>query len=113
MATVDQVFDALLKAAPQNFGKAWTDVKGFLPTELHKISVQLVSIAENVAKFKADPSQGYPVATGKVLLKMQINATENVLVAVTVLTLIALEDTINAVIRAAKGVLGTIVDELI
>lgn len=113
MARVDDVFNALLAEAPKAFGTAWNDAKGFLPTELRKLSTELVSIAENVAKFEVDNSQGYPPATGKVLLTMQKRATENVLVAVTALTLIALEDTLNAVLKAAKGVLGAVVDGLL
>lgn len=113
MASVDDVFKALLGAAPKAFGAAWHDAKGFLPAELQKLSVQLVSIAENVAKFELDNNQGYPPATGKVLLTMQKRATENVLIAVTALTLLALEDTLNAVLKAAQGVLGGIVDDLL
>lgn len=113
MATVDDVFRALIDEAPKAFGAAWKDVKHFLPTELRKLSVELVSIAENVAKFELDNTQGYPPATGKVLLTMQKRATENVLIAVTTLTLIAIEDTLNAVLRAARGVLGGAIDLLL
>ena len=113
MATVDQIYKALMTAAPAAFGTAWKDAQGFVPAELHKLAVQLESIADNVAKFELDPSQGYPPATGKVLLKMQKRATENVLIAVTALTLIALEDTINAVLKAAKGVLSGAVAALL
>ena len=109
MASVDDIYKALMTAAPAAFGNAWKDAKGFVPAELHKLAVQLVSIADNVAKFELDNNDGYPPATGKVLLEMQKRATENVLIAVTALTLIALEDTINAVLKAAKGfVSGTV-----
>src|SRR4051794_11781147 len=113
MAIVDDVFKALLAEAPKAFGTAWKDAKAFLPTELRKIAVELVSIADNVAKFEADDSQGYPIATGKALLEMQKRATENVLIAVTALTIIALQDTLNAVLKAAKGVLGAVIDGLL
>lgn len=113
MATADDVFQALMQEAPKAFGAAWNQVKAFLPAELQKISVQLVSIADNVAKFELDDTQGYPPATGRVLLTMQKRATENVLLAVTALTLMALEDTINAVLKAAKGVLGAVIDALL
>jgi hypothetical protein len=113
MSAVDDVFKALMDEAPKAFGAAWKDAKSFLPTELRKMALQLVSIAENVAKFEADDTQGYPPATGKALLEMQKRATENVLIAVTALTIIALEDTLNAVLKAAKGILGTVIDGLI
>lgn len=110
---VDSVFDALMKEAPQAFGAAWNQAKAFVPTELRKLALELVSISENVASFELDNRQGYPLATGKVLLEMQKRAAENVLLAVTALTLIALEDTIDAILRAAKTVLGGIVDALL
>lgn len=113
MASVTAVFDALMSEAPKAFGAAWSQVQVYLPAELRKLAVELVSIADNVAKFELDPSQGYPVATGRVLLRMQRRATENVLLAVTALTLIAIEDTVNAIVRAARQVLGPLVDALL
>ena len=60
MARVDDIFNALLDAAPKAFGDAWGQVKVFLPAEARKLAVELESIAENVAAFELDNTKGYP-----------------------------------------------------
>ena len=44
---------------------------------------------------------------------MQKRATETVLMAVTALTLLAVEETLNAVLNAARNVIGDIVDSVV
>jgi hypothetical protein len=75
-------------------------VKKYLPGEFRKFAVQVVEVAENVAKFEIDPAQGYPPAAGKVLLQMQRTAMEAVLTAMTAVTIIAVQNAINAILKA-------------
>lgn len=86
-----------MNAAADAFEDGWDAVKDYAPAEFRKISAQLVEIANNVALYQLDDSQGYSPETGKLLLQMQRNATESVLVAVSTLTLIAVQNAINAI----------------
>lgn len=113
MARVDDIYKALLDEAPKAFGGAWDQVKAYLPAEARKLAVQLEDIAENVAAFELDSTTGYPPEMGKVLLRMQKRATENVLMAVTALTLLAVEETLNAVLTAARNVIGDLIDSVV
>ncbi len=98
--TADEIFDNMISSAKDAFKDGWDAVKKYAPAELKKMSVQLAEIAENVALYKADKTQGYSKATGKILLKMQRTACESVLVAVSQLTIIAVQKAINAILKA-------------
>ena len=96
------IFDAMMDAGRDAFAERWDEVKAFAPGEFKKISSQLVEIADNVAKYQLDPNNGYSPATGKLLLKMQRNATESVLVALSALTLIAVQSALDAMFKLLK-----------
>lgn len=102
----------MLQSGSDAFGDGWDSVKDYAPAEFKKISSQIVEIAENVAKYELDESQGYSPETGKVLLQMQRTATESVLVAMSTLTIIAVQNAINAMMQVLKetfeGVLSSI-----
>ncbi len=100
---VEDVLTQMLSAAKTEFGAGWDHIKAFAPAEFKKIAMQLVEIAENVGRFKLDPNDGYSPETGALLLKMQRNATESVLVGVTALTLLAVQNAINAVLKVIKN----------
>lgn len=108
----EDVFDKMMSSASEAFGDGWDAVKNYAPHEFKKISAQIVEIADNVAKYKINEDEGYSPETGKLLMKMQKNATESVLVAVSALTLIAVQSAINAIFKVLsdkfKGVLSTI-----
>jgi hypothetical protein len=110
MIDLEPIYQAMLKKAPAAFGAAWDKVKIFLPAELRKMAVQLAEIADNVSKFAQNSAEGYPPETGRVLLRMQRRALENVLIAVTALTLIAVEQSINGILDAAREVAGGVLD---
>lgn len=99
---VDDVFAKMMATAGQAFGDGWASVKNYAPTEFRKMALQLVDIADNVAKYRADRSTGYSAATGKLLFQMQRNATEGVLVAISTLTLLAVQNAINAILAVLK-----------
>ncbi len=103
----DDIFSKISEAAQGAFKDGWAAVKDYAPTEFRKMAVQLESIAENVAKYQIDPNQGYSPSTGKVLFRMQRNACEAVLVAVTQLTLLAVQKALNAIIKALREAFGT------
>jgi len=110
--TFENVLEKMLQSGSDAFGDGWDSVKDYAPAEFKKISSQIVEIAENVAKYELDESQGYSPETGKVLLQMQRTATESVLVAMSTLTIIAVQNAINAMMQVLKetfeGVLSSI-----
>lgn len=109
----DEIFEKMLDAAEGAFKEGWEAVKTYAPAEFRKMSVQLIEIAENVALYEIDKTQGYPKKTGKILFKMQRTACESVLVAVTQLTLIAVQKALNAIMKVLRetfaGIIGAIV----
>ena len=112
MASAEKIFEEMMDAGEDAFGAGWSAVQQFAPAEFRKMAVQLEEIARNVALYKADKSEGYSLATGKLLMQMQRNACESVLVATTQLTLIAVQkamDAMFAVLRkASKGVIKAV-----
>lgn len=110
--TFDNILDKMLESASDAFEEGWDSVKSYAPAEFKKISSQIVEIADNVAKYQIDKNNGYSAETGKILLKMQRTATEGVLVAISTLTLIAVQNAINAIFKVLKdtfeGILSTI-----
>ena len=104
--SAEEIFGKISDAAEGAFKEGWAAVKDYAPAEFKKMAVELESIAKNVAAYKLDNNQGYSPATGKILFRMQRRASESVLVAVTQLTLIAVEKAINAIIKALKEAFG-------
>ncbi len=109
----EAIFKAMLGAATNAFGDQWDHVKNYVPGEFKKLAVQIADVAENVAKYEADPTQGYPADTGKVLVRMQRNALEAVLTAVTALTLLAVQNAMDGVVAVLKKAFGGVVAVLL
>jgi hypothetical protein len=109
----DEIFKKMIDAAEGAFDEGWEAVKVYAPAEFKKMSVQLVEIVENVSLYEIDKTQGYSIKTGKILFQMQRTACESVLVAVTHLTLIAVQKALNAIMKVLRetfsGLIKTIV----
>jgi len=100
--TYEQILRKMLEAGGTAFGANWGTVEKYAKAEFKKIAKQLVDILDNVAKFKVDPNTGYSETTARHLLRMQITATESVIVAMTALTLLAVEAAINAILNVLE-----------
>lgn len=100
----DEITHTLLDAAKAAFGKQWGVVQVYAPAEFRKMAVQLADIAENVALYKIDPAKGYSEETGRLLFKMQRNAAEGVFVALTKLTLVAVQEVLDAIVKVLKDI---------
>ena len=109
----DEIFSKIIDAAEGAFNESWQVVKTFAPAEFKKMSVQLAEIVENVALFEVDNTQGYSTETGKILFKMQRTACESVLVAVTQLTLIAVQNALNAIVQVLKDTFKGIIEAVV
>lgn len=108
MATADEIFKTLIGGAATAFGKNWTGIEAYAKTEFQKMATQLADIAENVKLYEEDSSKGYSPETGKALLKMQRTACESVIVAMTHLTLIAVQASIDKVFETLESAFGGI-----
>lgn len=106
--SADDILKKITDAAEGAFTDGWSAVKDYAPAEFKKMAIQLESITENVAAYELDPDSGYSPATGKILFRMQRTACESVLVAVTHLTLIAVQKALNAIVKALKDAFGTV-----
>ncbi|MDT7832000.1 hypothetical protein RQM59_06390 [Flavobacteriaceae bacterium S356] len=107
--TINNIYKTILDEASDAFGDGWDSIKNYAPVEFKKMSTQLKDIAKNVAKYAIDSNDGYSPDTGKILLKMQVVATESVLVAISTLTLIAVQNAINNIFEALKNTFSELV----
>jgi len=111
--SAEDIFNKMIDEAEDAFKEGWQAVKTYAPAEFKKMSVQLVEIAENVALYEIDQTQGYSRKTGKILFKMQRTACESVLVAVTQLTLIAVQKALNAIIKVLRQTFSGIISAVV
>ena|ERR1700741_1779413 len=102
MATANQIFEEMMQAGEKAFGEGWSAVAAYAPAEFRKMAIQITEIAQNVAKYKLDKSEGYSPQTGKLLMKMQRTAAESVLVATTQLNLIAVQKAMDAIYKVLR-----------
>lgn len=109
----DEIYSKIIDAAKGAFKGDWEALKTYAPAEFKKMSVQLAEIVENIVLYETDNTQGYSRQTGKILFKMQRTACESVLVAVTRLTLIAVQKAINAIIRVLKEAFGGVIAAIV
>jgi hypothetical protein len=110
---VEDMLKTMLGAGKQAFGDGWDAVKNYAPLEFKKIALQVAELAANVALFNADNKQGYSAETGQLLLRMQRNATESVLVAMSALTLLAVQSALDSVLRVLKDAFAELVDVIL
>jgi len=89
---VNDLTSRMIAAGSALPGDIWSQMKTFAIPELKKIAIQVEAIVENIADFTP--------AGAKALLDMQIKAAAGVIVAMTSLTLLAVQDAINAILAA-------------
>ncbi len=73
----------------------WTKMQTFALPELKKIAIQIEAIVEHITD--------YTPAGAKALFDMQVRASVGVIVAMTELTLLAVQDAINSILAAIKS----------
>lgn len=89
---IDDLTSRMLTAAGNLPGEIWAQMQTFAIPELRKIALQITVIVEN---FEAFTPEG-----AKALLDMQVKASMGVIVAMTSLTLLAVQNAINAILGA-------------
>jgi hypothetical protein len=84
----------MVGAAEGAFAGSWQDIKSYTIPELEKIASTIVSIEANVA------AKNYSQDVANLILRMQVRATQSVIVATTGLLLLHVEQAINTCLSA-------------
>jgi hypothetical protein len=90
--------NAMVSAGEHLGEDLWNSIETFAVPELQKIAVQIVAIETNRDAFTPEGA--------KALLDMQLRASVGVIVAMTTLTLLAVQEAINEILEAVKGVVN-------
>jgi hypothetical protein len=96
---VQSLFQSMVGAGEGLGTEVWGKMRSFAVPELHKIAVQIVAIAENIGD--------YTPAGAKALMDMQVKASLGVIAAMTELTLLAIQQAINAILSAVRNLVNT------
>ena len=90
--------NAMVSAGEHLGADLWSSIETFAVPELQKIAVQIVAIETNRDAFTPEGA--------KALLDMQLRASVGVIVAMTTLTLLAVQKAVNEILAAIKGVVN-------
>ena len=90
----------MVGAAEGAFGDCWDDIEKYTIPELEKIASTIVSIEANVV------ARNYTQAVADLILRMQLRATQSVIVATTGLLLLQVEQAIDKCLDAIAGVVN-------
>ena len=80
-------------------GGVWAQMQSYAIPELKKIAIQVEAIAENHAQ--------YTLQGAAILFDMQIRAAVSVIVAMTSMTLVMVQNAVNAILDAVKDFINT------
>lgn len=101
--TVDAVSlaESMISAGRQLGSDLLQDAQSFAIPELKKIAIQIAAIAEHAEDYTPDGA--------RVLFDMQVRASVGVIVAMTAMTLVAVQNAINAIMQAVGALVNTAV----
>ncbi len=94
--SVSDILDPMLKAAEQSLAKDWGKAKDYANPEFQKLATSLVDISVLIAKKTVNKQQA------NALLNIHKNTTQMVLLAIEGLGIIAVENAINAALKAVS-----------
>ena len=97
----DSLMKTMVSAAEGAFTGSWQDIKNYTVPELEKIASTIVSIEANVA------AKNYTQEVADLILRMQLRATQSVIVATTGLLLLQVEQALNKILGAIADVVNT------
>ena len=99
----DSLMKTMVSAAEGAFTGSWQDIKNYTVPELEKIASTIVSIEANVA------AKNYTQEVADLILRMQLRATQSVIVATTGLLLLQVEQAFNKILTAIADLVNTAV----
>jgi hypothetical protein len=92
----DQVFGQMVTAGAKAFGSGWGQVEKFAKIEFRTLAQRIKDIGEGIAR------NDFDLATGKMLMAMQVNTAIAAIAGATTLVLLTVEAAINAMLDALK-----------
>ena len=95
---IDSLTGAMLTAGRGLAGDIWAAMEHYAAPELKKIAVQIAAIAEHL--------NDYTPEGAAILMRMQVNAAIAVIVAMTSLVMLAVQNAINAILSAVSEVVN-------
>ena len=93
----------MVGAAEGAFAGSWQDIEHYTVPELQKIASTIVSIEANVA------AKNYTQEVANLILRMQLRATQSVIVATTGLLLLRVEQALNKILSAIADLVNAAV----
>jgi hypothetical protein len=99
----DSLMQTMVSAAEGAFTGSWQDIKNYTVPELQKIASTIVSIEANVV------ARNYTQQVADLILRMQLRATQSVIVATTGLLLLRVEQALNKILSAIADLVNTAV----
>jgi hypothetical protein len=99
----NNLLKTMVGAAEGAFAGSWQDIKNYTVPELQKIASTIVSIEANVA------AKNYTQDVANLILRMQLRATQSVIVATTGLLLLRVEQALNEILSAIADLVNTAV----
>jgi len=98
---LSDVLSPMLKAAKNSFKDSWPKVKDYARPELKKLAQSMVDITRLVVADKVNKQQA------KALFNIHKNTTQMVMLTIEGLGIIAVENAINAALKAVSDVVNT------
>jgi hypothetical protein len=99
----NNLLKTMVSAAEGAFTGSWQDIENYTVPELQKIASTIVSIEANVA------AKNYTQEVANLILRMQLRATQSVIVATTGLLLLQVEQALNKILSAIADLVNTAV----
>ncbi len=93
---VSDILKPMMDAAKNSFSEDWPRVKDYANPEIKQLAESLVTITKLITSAKVNKQQG------KALLQIHRNTAQMVMLTIEGLGIIAVEDAINAALKAAK-----------
>ena len=90
----------MVSAAEGAFTGCWEQIESYTVPELQKVAATIVSIEANVA------AKNYTQDVADLILRMQLRATQSVIVATTGLLLLQVEQALNKILGAIADVVN-------
>ncbi len=100
---VNAVLKDMVAAGSESFGGGWGEIRDLAQIEFKSILQRI----QEIGKGALDPDNTITLAKAKFLIKMQIDLAAQAIVALTTMTIVAVQKAIRAVLNVVKDAVNT------
>ena len=100
---VNAVLKDMVAAGKDSFGSNWPQIKNVAEVEFKTILLRI----KEIGKAALDPNNTITPAKAKYLIKMQVDLAAQAIVALTTMTIVAVQKAIRAVLNVVKEAVNT------